>query len=59
MLLELTTFLRRLKQQPQQRVILLTSAGSAFCTGVDFPSLLSDSLAKRQELAHRMASVVQ
>ena len=59
MLMELTTFLRQLKENQQISVVLFTSSGSSFCTGLDFPTLINENPAARQDSANRMALLIK
>ncbi len=59
MLTELTSLLRRLKDDAKCLVVLLTSAGSSFCSGIDYPALFSDDPDVRLASAQRVASLIR
>ncbi|XP_057373967.1 uncharacterized protein LOC130694877 isoform X2 [Daphnia carinata] len=56
---ELSMLLRKLKMEPQIHVVLFTSAGPDFCTGIDFPSLIHDNMASRLESSISMVNHIQ
>lgn len=51
--------LRQLKAEKEVNVVLITSGGPEFCTGIDFSALLSDSIPTRKENARNIANIVQ
>jgi len=59
MLRELTQLLRMLNSHESSRVVLFTSAGPNFCTGIDLALLISDSQSDRLEAANRLARLIK
>jgi len=59
MLRELTQLLRLLNSQDSIRVVLFTSAGPDFCTGIDLALLISNNQSDRLQTANRMAGLIK
>lgn len=59
MLHELTELLRLLNSEDSIRVVLFTSAGPDFCTGIDLALLISHSQSDRLQAANRMAGLIK
>lgn len=56
---ELREVLSQLKRDEGCRVVLLTSAGSSFCQGIDFHSLLHTNADKRRTAAQDLAQALK
>jgi enoyl-CoA hydratase/carnithine racemase len=51
--------LRQVKAEKDVHVILVTSGGPEFCTGIDISTLISDSIPVRKENARILANIIQ
>lgn len=56
---ELIAVLTGLIKDENCRVVLLTSAGSIFCQGVDFPALVQPTSEQRMTAAQDMALAIK
>ena len=59
MLKELILLLRLLKSQDDINVVLFTSSGPDFCTGLDLHSLIDDDLSKRLDAANHLTEILK
>lgn len=55
----MTALLRKLKTETEIQVVLVTSAGPEFCTGVDLSTLIHEKQEDRKEMARTMSNVIQ
>ncbi len=56
---ELTVLLRQLKSEKDVHVVLITSGGPEFCTGIDISTLMNDSIPARKECARNISNIIQ
>jgi enoyl-CoA hydratase/carnithine racemase len=56
---EIRTLLGQLKTDASCKVVLLTSAGKKFSNGVDFSSLLQNTISDRKRAASDLATAIK
>ena len=56
---ELSMLLRKLKMEHKVHLVLITSSGLNFCTGIDLVPLVSENKADRLEAVHSTTNCIQ
>ena len=56
---ELTSLLRKLKMEPKVHLILISSSGLNFCTGIDLVPLVSENMSERLQATYDTTNGIQ